>query len=60
MRRRLVIPGHTDRETLAALARISTFREPITLRQLSATLFRGNSKLLDDRAELVPALFPQL
>jgi hypothetical protein len=60
MRRRLVIPGHTDHETIAALARISNFHEPITLRQLSAALFRGDSKLLDERADLVQSLFPDL
>jgi hypothetical protein len=60
MRRRLVIPGHTDRETVTALAGIAQFHAPITLRQLSASLFRGDSKLLDDRAELVQALFPDL
>ena len=59
-RRRLVIPGHTDEETLVALARVSTIREPITLRQLSAALFRGDSKLLDDREELIRSLFPHL
>jgi len=60
MRRRLSIPGHTDTETLVALTQIGRFREPITLRQLSATLFRGNSKLLDERKELVQALYPDL
>ncbi len=33
---------------------------PMTLRQLSATLFWGDSKILDDRAELVAALLPRL
>ncbi len=58
--RRLVLPGHTDQETIEALAGIARFHEPITLRQLSAALFRGDSKLLDDREELIRTLFPDL
>ena len=60
MRRRLVIPGHTDQEILDALAGIARFLEPVTLRQLSASLFRGDSKLLDEREELIRTLFPDV
>ncbi|HEY0720034.1 MAG TPA: hypothetical protein VGE50_02150 [Gammaproteobacteria bacterium] len=60
LRRRLVIPDHNDHETLDALARIAHFSSPITLRQLSAALFRGDSKLLDEREEMLRALFPKL
>lgn len=60
MRRRLVIPGHTDKETIKALTGIARFREPVTLRQLSAALFRGDSKLLDEREEFIRTLFPGL
>jgi len=60
LKRRIAIPGHSDSEVVAALARSGTFSEPLTLRQLSARLFRGDSKRLDDREELLRALFPQL
>lgn len=33
---------------------------PVTLRQLSARSFWGNSKVLDDRLDLVTGLFPDL
>lgn len=60
LKRRIAIPGHSDGEVVAALARSGTFSEPLTLRQLSARIFRGDSKRLDDREELIRALFPHL
>jgi hypothetical protein len=42
------------------LATAATITVPMTLRQLSATLFWGDSKILDDRGELVVALLPRL
>lgn len=59
LRRRITIPGHSDAETVAALARIGSFAEPLTLRQLSALIFRGDSKRLDDREDLIRTLFPE-
>jgi len=58
--RRIAIPGRTPEEVAQAFASISGVRGPVTLRQLSALAFWGDSKVLDDRAELVAALFPQL
>lgn len=60
LKRRLAVPGHNDVEVVAALARIAAVTEPLTLRQLSALAFGGDSKRLDEREELVRALFPQL
>src|SRR5690606_37954009 len=56
--RRIAIDGRTDEEVLAALARIGSMPDRMSLRQLSATLFWGDSKVLDERRELVAALFP--
>lgn len=58
--RRIAIEGRSPGEVVAALARIGNVSGPITLRQLSALCFWGDSKVLDERAELVAALFPQL
>ncbi len=58
LRRRIAVPDHDDAEVVAALARIGTLDQPLTLRQLSARLFRGDSKRLDEREELVRTLFP--
>jgi hypothetical protein len=60
MSRRIVVPGRRAEEVVAALARLATIRAPATLRQLSALVFWGHSKILDSRGELVAALFPQL
>ena len=59
-RRRLAVPGHGDAEAVAALARLGSLDRPLTLRQMSALIFRGDSKRLDDREDLVRALFPNL
>ena len=58
--RRIVIGDRTSEEVVAALARIGELAGPITLRQLSAHVFWGDSKVLDDRHDLIAALFPAL
>lgn len=59
-RRRIDIPGRSADEIVRSLARIGTLGGPLTLRQLSATVFWGDSKVLDERAELLQGLFPGL
>lgn len=58
--RRIAIPERSPDEVLDAVARLGDIRAPATLRQLSAYAFWGDSKVLDDREELVAALFPNL
>jgi len=58
--RRIDIAARTAAEVVAAFSRIPTFSRPLTLRQLSAAVFWGDSKLLDERRELITALFPAL
>ncbi len=58
--RRIVIAQRTADEVVAALASIGEVAGPVTLRQLSSFAFWGDSKVLDDRGDLVAALFPQL
>jgi hypothetical protein len=58
--RRIAIPGKTDAEVVAAFASLAALDRPATMRQLSAYAFWGDSKVLDDRADLVEACFPQL
>ena len=58
--RKVDIPARSAAEVVAAFSRIATVSGPITLRQLSAAVFWGDSKVLDDRAELITALFPDL
>lgn len=60
LKRRILIQGMSDAEVAAAFARIGNIDTPLTLRQLSARLFRGDSKRLDDREGLLLALFPEL
>ncbi len=57
---RIVIEGRSAEEIVGALAAAGDIRVPMTLRQLSATVFWGDSKILDDRADLVAALLPHL
>jgi hypothetical protein len=57
---RIVIEDRSALEIVAALAEAAKLTAPMTLRQLSATVFWGNSKILDDRGELVAALLPHL
>jgi len=58
--RRIHVAGRTPEEVVAALAGLACIGQPATLRQLSTHAFWGESKLLDDRAELIATLFPQL
>jgi hypothetical protein len=58
--RRIALSGRTADEIVAALARIAGVGGPVTLRQLSAFAFWGDSKVLDDRADLIATLFPRL
>lgn len=58
--KRISIPGRTARQVVAALAGLGSVGRPATLRQLSARAFWGDSKILDERGELLAALFPQL
>jgi hypothetical protein len=58
--RRVDIPGRTALEIVAALATAQNIVGPVTLRQLSAQMFWGDSKILDQRGDLIAALFPAL
>ncbi len=60
LQRRIAIAGRDATQIVAALARIGTLCGPVTLRQLSAFAFWGDSKVLDERGDLIAALFPQL
>lgn len=60
LKRRLTITGYSDAEIVTSLARIGSMRDPLTLRQLSCCIFHGDSKRLDDREDLIRALFPQM
>jgi len=57
---RIVIEDRSADDIVAALAAAALLRTPMTLRQLSATLFWGDSKILDERGDLIAALLPQL
>jgi Uncharacterized protein conserved in bacteria C-term(DUF2220) len=57
---RIVIENRSAADVVGALASAKAITGPVTLRQLSATLFWGNSKILDDRGDLVAASFPGL
>lgn len=58
--RRIAIAGRTNDEVIAALAALASIDQAATLRQLSAFAFWGDSKILDDRGDLVSSLFPKL
>jgi hypothetical protein len=60
LKRRVVIRDRSADQVVAAFASIARVPGPITLRQLSALAFWGDSKLLDDRGDLLAALFPRL
>jgi len=60
LKRRIAIPGRSSDQVVAAFASIASMNGPITLRQLSAFAFWGDSKVLDDRGDLIAVLFPQL
>ncbi len=46
---KLTSPARSAAEVVAAFSRIATCRGPVTLRQLSAAVFWGDSKVLDGR-----------
>lgn len=55
------IPGKDAQAVVAAFARIGTLPSgTLTLRQLSAQVFWGHSKVLDSREDLLRQLFPRL
>jgi len=59
--RELRFTGKSPEEVIAAFIRIHDYvNQSITLRQLSARCFWGDSKFLDNREELVCSLHPQL
>ncbi len=58
--RRVAIEGRSADEVVGAFALLGTVRRPATLRQLSAFAFWGDSKVLDERGDLIAALFPTL
>jgi hypothetical protein len=58
--RRIAIDGRTNEQVVAAFSKLASVREPVTLRQMSAYAFWGDSKVLDDREDLVAASFPHL
>jgi hypothetical protein len=57
---RIAIANRSADDIVAAMAAARVIEGPLTLRQLSATLFWGDSKILDDRGELAAALWPKL
>jgi hypothetical protein len=57
---RIVIENRSADEVVGALAAAARMTGPMTLRQLSATSFWGDSKILDDRGALITALLPGL
>jgi len=59
--RPIQVSGHTAEEVVGAFATIGELAaSELTLRQLSARCFWGNSKLLDNRQDLLRALYPEL
>jgi hypothetical protein len=56
-RYKLDIPGHTPKEIVSRLNLLAELRdEPLLLREVSARLFWGLSKVLDNRQDLVAAI----
>lgn len=57
-RQRLTLPGFTGEQVVTALAAIGPLLEQqLSLRELSARIFLGNSKVLDQRMDLLGQLF---
>ena len=57
----ILIPQKTLEEVLSGFLKISEYQnQKVTLRQLSALCFWGDSKFLDNRTELVEKLFPSI
>lgn len=61
MARRFDVEGMNQEDIVQALVSIKRYQQQsLTLRQLSALCFRGYSKVLDNKEELVYSLFPQI
>ncbi len=59
--RPLKIEGHSAEDVVQAFLRIADYgQHALTLRQISARCFWGHSKVLDNRVDLVRALYPQI
>jgi hypothetical protein len=58
--RRITVAGRSNDEVVMALTTLASVEQEATLRQLSAFAFWGDSKILDDRGDLVSSLFPKL
>jgi hypothetical protein len=59
--RPVLVPGRCAEEVVAGFTGIGEWvKADLTLRQLSARCFWGNSKLLDNRQELLLGLYPEL
>jgi hypothetical protein len=59
--RPIALPGRRADEVVAAFAELGRWQgQRMTLRQLSARCFWGDSKLLDNRQELLQGLYPAL
>ena len=59
--RRFNVAGMNEDEVVQALAAIGDYAQQyLSLRQLSALVFRGDSKVLDNKQELLEALYPQI
>lgn len=58
LRQRLVLPGYSGEQLVAGLAAVGPLLESnLSLRELSARCLLGNSKLLDQRQDLLRQLF---
>ncbi|MEN8171179.1 MAG: hypothetical protein ABFS08_13230 [Pseudomonadota bacterium] len=60
IKRRITLPGWEDERVVTTFARLGKIDTPHTLRQLAALYFNGDSKRLDEREDLIRALFPSL
>lgn len=59
--RPIEVPGRSDVEVLQGFLRLGEYQgRNLTLRQLAARCFWGHSKFLDQREDLVTALYPEL
>lgn len=58
--RRIHVEGRSEDEIVRAIASLAQIDQPATLRQLSTFAFWGDSKVLDERGDLIAALFPAL
>ena len=59
--RRFTVEAMTDEDVLQALLALAQYRDrELSLRQLSALCFRGNSKILDNKEDVILSLYPEL